>query len=423
MVPIPDKLSVVFFTALDIKFGGGGEQALIEYVKNAPNDFDITVVHTDFLPGGTSRLSEDEINRMLSKARVFKIKSPNVSFDFLRKNKISLVFLNYFIRPFFISLAMRLRNSETLKSIQKTNLVYLFQNEYAHFFNSKKSVIVGSTHIMDIWHMKWIKKALDILYGRNLFSNKISAFHILHYPVKNVELLGGRKYEVIPNGVDAASFYPVKRTVHTLKFLFSARLEPNKGLMVVLNAWNRLILSNPNFDVELHISGSGSVNVQSNNKMKIVYHGFLNRVDLANLFGTCDVFLAPTMADTFSIVTLEALSSGMYVIASNHLKGVFDEFERMNALTYCSPNEDSFYNLMVQVYQNFNYNLKNRAIVHQYVEENYSWQAVCNKLYAFLRSLTRTITELEHHDDNIIEKNRYIKSMRKVVFQIVEVSS
>ena len=41
--------------------------------------------------------------------------------------------------------------------------------------------------------------------------------------------------------------------------------------------------------------------------------------------------------------------------------------------------------------------------------------------YVFL--LTRAITEPEHYDNNIIEKNRYIKSMRKAVFQIMEVSS
>ena len=37
--------------------------------------------------------------------------------------------------------------------------------------------------------------------------------------------------------------------------------------------------------------------------------------------------------------------------------------------------------------------------------------------------MIRAITELEHHDNNIIEKNRYIKSMRKVIFRIMEVSS
>jgi hypothetical protein len=40
-----------------------------------------------------------------------------------------------------------------------------------------------------------------------------------------------------------------------------------------------------------------------------------------------------------------------------------------------------------------------------------------------LLNLTRAITEPEHYDNNIIEKNRYIKSMRKAVFQIMEVSS
>jgi hypothetical protein len=32
------------------------------------------------------------------------------------------------------------------------------------------------------------------------------------------------------------------------------------------------------------------------------------------------------------------------------------------------------------------------------------------------REMTRVITEPEHYDNNIIEKNRYIMSMRKAVF-------
>ena len=32
------------------------------------------------------------------------------------------------------------------------------------------------------------------------------------------------------------------------------------------------------------------------------------------------------------------------------------------------------------------------------------------------REMTRVITELEHHDVNIISMNRYIMSMRKAVF-------
>jgi hypothetical protein len=35
--------------------------------------------------------------------------------------------------------------------------------------------------------------------------------------------------------------------------------------------------------------------------------------------------------------------------------------------------------------------------------------------------LTCTITELEHHNNNIIEKNWYMKSLRKAVFLIMEI--
>ena len=42
-----------------------------------------------------------------------------------------------------------------------------------------------------------------------------------------------------------------------------------------------------------------------------------------------------------------------------------------------------------------------------------------SKFTLIIMYVTCTITELEHHDHNIIEKNRYIKSMRKAVFRIM----
>ena len=44
---------------------------------------------------------------------------------------------------------------------------------------------------------------------------------------------------------------------------------------------------------------------------------------------------------------------------------------------------------------------------------------MASQLCVRLRILTCIITELEYYDNNIIEKNRYIKSMRKVVFRIM----
>jgi hypothetical protein len=38
-------------------------------------------------------------------------------------------------------------------------------------------------------------------------------------------------------------------------------------------------------------------------------------------------------------------------------------------------------------------------------------------------ALTCTIIELEHYDNNIIEKNRYMESMQIAVYQIIEVFS
>ncbi len=64
--------------------------------------------------------------------------------------------------------------------------------------------------------------------------------------------------------------------------------------------------------------------VKENNN--IIYHGVVNNNELARLYRECDIFIYPSHNDTYSLVTLRALSSGLYVLTGNFFKGVFDDF-------------------------------------------------------------------------------------------------
>ncbi|MEX6505849.1 glycosyltransferase family 4 protein [Jiella sp. M17.18] len=101
-------------------------------------------------------------------------------------------------------------------------------------------------------------------------------------------------------------------------FLFLANHTPNKGLPLLLDAFSRLrepfqlIVGGEKregIDYESHVR-------RSRPGQRIVVTGRLSDADAAACFRRADAFVFPTLADTFPLVVLEAMSHGKAVIAS-----------------------------------------------------------------------------------------------------------
>jgi len=98
-------------------------------------------------------------------------------------------------------------------------------------------------------------------------------------------------------------------------FLYVGRLDADKGVQILIDAWERLGDERP----RLHLVGEGSLRKSIEQKMdsKIVVHGQLDHHLVQELYSQLPTVIVPSIVyENQPTVILEALSSGCRVIAS-----------------------------------------------------------------------------------------------------------
>ena len=115
-----------------------------------------------------------------------------------------------------------------------------------------------------------------------------------------------------------ASPQPEFRDGH-INILFLGRLEPRKGAMLLLKAFETLRRNNPS--LRLLIAGAGAQekalrhHVKKNQISSVIFVG--QPTDTASWFATADIFCAPSpYGESFGIVIVEAMASGKPVVAA-----------------------------------------------------------------------------------------------------------
>ena len=128
-------------------------------------------------------------------------------------------------------------------------------------------------------------------------------------------------YELTPNGVDAARFATAEPLAWGpgLKVLFVGRLEPRKGIDVLLLAMRRL----RDLGVRLFVAGDGPEALPAKARavslrVDVEWLGRLSETDLPRAYRTADVVCAPNLGgESFGIVLLEAMAAGAPVVCSD----------------------------------------------------------------------------------------------------------
>jgi phosphatidylinositol alpha-mannosyltransferase len=133
-------------------------------------------------------------------------------------------------------------------------------------------------------------------------------------------------YRIIPNGVDLERFADAEPFEElrdgTVNILFVGRFEERKGLIHLLKAYHRL--RKRHVDARLLVVGSGPKERELRRYVglrQIRDVEFLGRVsddDKARYFASADIFCAPaTGQESFGIVLLEAMATGVPIVASD----------------------------------------------------------------------------------------------------------
>lgn len=138
---------------------------------------------------------------------------------------------------------------------------------------------------------------------------------------------GFRKLQVVSRGVDTRLFNPERRSPSLRESwgaapgdpvaLYVGRLAPEKNLEPVAAAFSRIRSLQPR--ARLVVVGDGP----ARNEMRArcpdaVYAGMRTGEDLAAHYASGDLFLFPSLTETFGNVTVEAMASGLAVIAYDY---------------------------------------------------------------------------------------------------------
>lgn len=135
---------------------------------------------------------------------------------------------------------------------------------------------------------------------------------------------GFERLQVLGRGVDAQRFSPARRDpalrarwqagVHERVMLYVGRLAAEKNLPLALHTFERLAARHPG--LRMVVVGDGPLReslARAHPQARFV--GMQTGDALARHYASADVFLFPSLTETFGNVTLEALASGLAVAA------------------------------------------------------------------------------------------------------------
>lgn len=136
------------------------------------------------------------------------------------------------------------------------------------------------------------------------------------------------EYKIIPNGIDTEKFKPTNPKIEDfadgkINILYVGRLEERKGLTHLMNAFKAAKQMCPN--TRLIIVGSGPQKdeleklVKSEEIEDVCFQGQVSSGDKPSYYARADIFCSPaTHGESFGIVLLEAMATGVPVIAGDN---------------------------------------------------------------------------------------------------------
>jgi glycosyltransferase involved in cell wall biosynthesis len=138
---------------------------------------------------------------------------------------------------------------------------------------------------------------------------------------------GFRNLKVVARGVDTQLFHPRRRS-ETLRASWGAdsrttvavhvgRLAPEKNLTTLVSAYEAMRAVDPTLKF-VFVGDGPARRVLQMQLPGAVFAGMRSGVELATYYASGDVFLFPSVTETFGNVTPEAMASGLAVLAYNY---------------------------------------------------------------------------------------------------------
>jgi len=145
---------------------------------------------------------------------------------------------------------------------------------------------------------------------------------------QELEAGGYENVLVVPRGVDTTLFHPAKRSPElrrawgvadeTPVAMLVSRIAPEKNLPVVIQAFEEMRAVEPRCKLVIVGDGPARAAVETRQHPNVIFAGMRTGEDLAAHFASGDIFLYPSITETYGNVTVESMSSGLATIAYDY---------------------------------------------------------------------------------------------------------
>ena len=133
---------------------------------------------------------------------------------------------------------------------------------------------------------------------------------------------------VAARGVNADLFHPSRRSPALRAAwgvagdapvaLLVSRLAPEKNLPVVIEAFEAMRAVNPTARLVMVGDGPARAALEQRHHPYVIFAGMRTGKDLAAHYASADIFLYPSLTETFGNVTIEAMASGLATLAFDY---------------------------------------------------------------------------------------------------------
>ncbi len=174
---------------------------------------------------------------------------------------------------------------------------------------------------------------------------------------------------VCPRGVDAEYFTPARKsakvkiemreraqiTENAVILLYAGRISPEKNINLLPDLME-ILAKDPNVDYRLLVAGAGPqaewLTEETNKRApgKIIQLGHLEKEKLADFYANCDIFVHPNPREPFGIAPLEAMASGVPVVAPN--AGGLLSYASSENSWLVAPTAENFAEVVREIYEN-----------------------------------------------------------------------
>lgn len=202
------------------------------------------------------------------------------------------------------------------------------------------------------------------------------------------------KIEYFRRGINAQHFDPSYRNealresygLQNKKIvLFVSRLVKEKELDTLIRT-NRLF-NQRRKDVTFMITGDGPFKKYMDKRMpNAIFTGKQTKEELASLYATADVFMFPSTTETFGNVVLEAMASGLPVVAAaaGGPKGIVTRSEA--GFVVAPKSEEAFFEKISEILDNQELKERFSKSAVQYAQDQ-SWDVLCAGMVSKLREV------------------------------------